>query len=303
MMWGLILAFGLAAFHPPPSFLGDGILPGRSYNPWGPVATRARDRGELPPIPLKPRSEAWDRWGREVLRDGDIVFRLGDTRILWGHFPLSWFIARATGSRFSHVGVVAVEQGRPVVYDCVATGIQRQPFAVWMEDNVGGFGVKRLAVDQRAHIPGVVAFCRRAFASQVPFDFEFSLDDAKLYCSEFVEKAFRSQGLALSEPVRIGDWENLCQFPLTTFSIISGSRFLLEVPISLEQPVYVPGTDRLGIWGSHRLDTVAVTEPNPAQDTARPMPGGLGVRGDAAILYFLCGELRSLRWKLRMLAL
>ena len=56
--------------------------------------------------------QEWDRWGRGHLRDGDLVFRLGDTRILWGYFPLSWFIARATGSRFSHVGLVAVEAER-----------------------------------------------------------------------------------------------------------------------------------------------------------------------------------------------
>ena len=49
----------------------------------------------------------WDRWGQTVLRDGDIVFRLGDARTLGGCFPLSWFIATATGSRYSHTGIVA----------------------------------------------------------------------------------------------------------------------------------------------------------------------------------------------------
>jgi hypothetical protein len=299
LIWLVVL--GVAACHPEPNVLADGVLPARGGNPWGPEATRARALGELPAIPFNSRSEAWDRWGRDVLRDGDLVFRLGDTRILWGYFPLSWFIARATGSRFSHVGVVAVEQDGPVVYDCAATGIQRQPFAIWIGENLGAFGVKRLKLDQRAHIAGALDFCRRAFEAQVPFDFEFSLDDEKLYCIEMVEKAFRSHGLPLSEPVRIGDWENISQFPLSSLSIVIGSRFLLKAPISLEQPVYVPGNDHQGLWGSRRLDTVALVEPNPAQDTARPMPSGLGIRGDASILLSLWVELHPLRRKLHVL--
>jgi hypothetical protein len=237
--------------------------------------------------------EAWDRWGRGKLRDGDVVFRLGDTRVLWGFFPLSRCLARATGSRFSHTGLVAVERGEPVVYDSAASGVQRIPFALWMQENLGAFGVKRLRSERRRHIPDALAFCRRVFEAQVPFDRGFRLDDERLYCVELVEKAFRSAGLPLSEPVRIGDWKNLGQFPLTTLTALGLSSFMLDAPITLDQPVYVPGDDRQGIWASRWLETVAVTEPPPARDTARPMPGGFGVRGDASMLLFVALELRS----------
>ena len=151
----------------------------------------------------------WRDQGRSVLREGDIVFRMGDARALRGMFPLSLFIAKATGSAFSHTGIVAIEDGSPVVYDCSSPGVQRQPFEVWMLDCVGSMGVKRLKPEHRRHIPGVLAFCRKAFERQVPFDYEFHPDDSALYCLELTEKAFRSQGLALSESVRIGDWEHL----------------------------------------------------------------------------------------------
>ena len=62
-------------------------------------------------------------WGASVLREGDIVFRMGDARTLQGMFPLSLFIAKATGSVFSHTGIVAIEEGSPVVYDCSSSGI------------------------------------------------------------------------------------------------------------------------------------------------------------------------------------
>ena len=87
--------------------------------------------------------------------------------------------------------------------------VQRQPFEVWMLDCVGAMGVKRLKPEYRHHIPGVIGYCRSKFEQQVPFDYEFRPDDAALYCVELTEKAFRSQGLVLSQPVRIGDWEHL----------------------------------------------------------------------------------------------
>ena len=59
-----------------------------------------------------------------MLRQGDIVFRLGDARVMHGMVPLSRFIARATGSPFSHTGIVAIEDGSPVVYDCSSLGIR-----------------------------------------------------------------------------------------------------------------------------------------------------------------------------------
>src|SRR3954465_9906716 len=58
-------------------------------NPWGPEATRARPTRAIPPIALTPKMEQWDAWGKAVLRDGDILFRCGDARILFGHFPFS----------------------------------------------------------------------------------------------------------------------------------------------------------------------------------------------------------------------
>ena len=136
-------------------------------------------------------------WGRRVLREGDIVFRLGDARTLRGLFPLSQFIAKASGSPFSHTGIVAVEDGSPVVYACSSAGVERQPFEVWMLDCVGALGVKRLEPEYRRHIPGVIGYCRSKFEQQVPFDYGFHLDDSALYCLEPTEYAFRSQGLAL----------------------------------------------------------------------------------------------------------
>ena len=266
--------------------------PGWTGNFWGPGATRARAAGQLPPLPSNPEMARWRRWGQSVLREGDIVFRLGDARVVRGMVALSRFIARATGSPFSHTGIVAIEDGSPVVYDCSSAGVQRQPFEVWMLDSLGALGVKRLKLEHRKRIGGVIDYCRAAFERQVPFDNGFRMEDDSLYCLELTEKAFRSQGLALSEPVRIGDWEYLASFPLTALLIPPLTGLVLDRPITLEQPVYVPGNERHGVWASTLLEAVFGPAPKVFQDATPGEPGRLNMRGDLDLLVFTFCEVR-----------
>lgn len=293
MLYFIAWLFALATYERVSVEPTDWIQPiGWTGNFWGPAATRARSAGQLPLLPSSPEMVRWQRWGREVLRDGDIVFRLGDARVLRGMAPLSRFIARATGSPFSHTGIVAIEDGAPVVYDCSAAGIQRQPFEVWMLDSLGVLGVKRLKREHRDRIAGVIGYCRTAFERQVPFDFGFRMEDDSLYCLELTEKAFRSQGLALSEHVRIGDWEYLASFPLTAFLIPPVTGVVLGRPITLGQPVYVPGNERHGMWASPLLETVIGPTPKVFQDAVPGEPGRLNLRGDLDLLAFTFCELR-----------
>ncbi len=118
------------------------------------------------------------------------------------------------------------------------------------------------------------------------------MEDDSLYCLELTEKAFRSQGLALSEPVRIGDWEYLASFPLTAFLIPSVSGLMLDRPITLEQPVYVPGNERHGVWASPLLETVFGPAPKVFQDAAPGEPGRLNLKGDLDLLVFTFHEVR-----------
>ncbi|HEU5118962.1 MAG TPA: YiiX/YebB-like N1pC/P60 family cysteine hydrolase [Isosphaeraceae bacterium] len=230
--------------------------PGWVGNPWGPAANEARESGSVPPVPFTPRMRQWDDWGRKNLQDGDIIFRLGDARVLFGYFPFSRFIARASGSHFSHTGVVAIEHGNPYIYDTSKFGVQRQPLSVWLLDNVGSIGVKRLQTKYQDRVPLVLGYCRRVYQAGVPFDYQLGLDDTALYCVEMTEKAFRAASLPLSEPVRLGDMENAHKFigRILVFQYLS--TFTLKRPLSLEQPVFFPGNERHGIWSSPLLKTI-----------------------------------------------
>jgi hypothetical protein len=303
MIWFWLWMLALCDSDRQPREPSDWITPvGWTGNPWGPEATRARLVGQLPPLPDKPELRHWGSWGRRILQDGDIVFRLGDSRMARGIFPLSWFIAKATRSPFSHTGVVAVEDGLPMVYDCSSVGVRRQPFEVWILDCVGSWGVKRLKPEQRGRIPGVLSYCREKFEQQVPFDFAFRLDDSALYCLEMTEKAFRSQGLVLSEPVRIGDWRDLRRYPLTSLAILYCTRLVLDQPITLDQPVYLPGSESEGIWASPALETVVGPAVQGAGSAAQGNSDGFGLSGDTELIAFVAVEMRRsyaslpLRW-------
>ena len=226
------------------------VPPGWKGNPWGPVATAARKSGQLPPIVDTPEMKQWDQWGRAVLKTGDILFRRGDARVLGGFFPFSRFTANVTGSLYSHTGTVVIEDGEPVVYDTTNPSTRRQPFKIWVLDNTGPFGVKRLKAPYRDRIPKVVEYLHDVYQKQVAFDWELSNDDRNLYCLEMTEKAFRHAGLRLSEPVVLHDMERINEFPLcvtgfTTFS-----------PLNLDQAVFFPGNERHGVWSSPYLETV-----------------------------------------------
>jgi hypothetical protein len=289
--WFCCWLMALATYERGPDEATDWMKPPAwTGNFWGPAATRARSAGQLPPLPMTPEMARWGSWGRSILQEGDIVFRMGDSRSFG--FPLSLFIARATGSPFSHTGIVAIEDGALVIYDCSSNGIQRQPFEVWMLDCVGSLGVKRLKPEHRRHIPGVIGFCRKVFEQQVPFDFAFRQDDAELYCLELTEKAFRSRGLILSNPVRIGDWEYLNEFPLTGLAMPYATRLAAGRPITLEQPVYVPGNDREGVWASSLLETVFGPEPKRDHRAAPRQTGGPSLRGDLELAVAMAGDLR-----------
>src|SRR5262249_26069956 len=167
-------------------------------NPWGPAANAARLRGEIPTVPNNPDMVTWEDWGRRHLHDGDILFRMGDARAACGLFPFSRVSAAIAGSRFSHTGIVAFEDGLPVVYDTTPTGPQRQPFPIWLLDPRGSFAVKRPCAAFQHLAPEAAAFCRAVYHAQVPFDFDMRLGDERFYCIELTERAYRHAGLPLS---------------------------------------------------------------------------------------------------------
>lgn len=230
--------------------------PGWQGNYYGPEATKARQEGRMAPIVITPHMARWDGWGRQNLKSGDVVFRMGDARLAHGYFRISRFLAKCSNSRFSHTGIVSIEDGEVVVYDTTRTGVARQPFCVWVLDNVGDFGVRRVKPEYNDAIPKVIAYLHKVYEEQLPFDYELDEDDKVLYCVEMTEKAYRSAGLKLSDPVRLGDMEVATEFPLPLLVLAFASRYQLKHPLTPDSLVYFPGNERHGIWSAKQMMTV-----------------------------------------------
>lgn len=227
-------------------------------NPWGPEANAARVRGEIPTVPNNHPMNSWEAWGRQNLRDGDIVFRMGDARAVLGLFPFSRISAAIADSRFSHSGIIAIEQGEPVVYDTTTTGPQRQPFPIWVLDTRGSIAIKRPVPEYQACTQGALDYCRKVYRAQVPFDFNMKPGDEKLYCIELTEHAYRAAGLPLSQPVRLDHLPRYHEYPVVVRAMKLCTKM---VP---HQKSFVIGNNNIGIWSSPSLELV--------YESSRPAP-------------------------------
>lgn len=125
------------------------------------------------------------------LHDGDLIFQRSQS-------PQCAAITAATGSPYTHVALVFIDDGRPVVYEAVQP-VKRTPLAEWIRRGEGGhFVVKRLkgtsAVDADALRREVEPMLGR------DYDWLFEWCDERLYCSELVWKAYqRGAGIVLAE--------------------------------------------------------------------------------------------------------
>lgn len=153
------------------------------------------------------------RFQNLVLRDGQIIVTEsgGPASMLMSLVPDSFY-------PFSHIGIIAVEQGEAVVYEARGTykATPGTPADDWFLDTNG---IRRLTVEQHLENeeyaavyeppPGtnasdVVAFVRRHYEAQTPFDPYFDHDTAdRLYCAELVHDALVAGGWRGIEPVPI----------------------------------------------------------------------------------------------------
>ncbi|MBW3595751.1 MAG: hypothetical protein KY475_00585 [Planctomycetes bacterium] len=226
----------------------------------------------LPFVGDRQQREAWRAWGRQNLQHGDLIFVMGENRMALGLVNVSKLSAEVAESEFSHVGVIAVEDREPVVYDITSEGALRRPFDRYVTDRrVWWIAVRRLHPSRQACIPAAVEFCRRVHLEDAEFDNAYRLDNRALYCAELVEVTFRGAGQPLSTPVRIRELPGYGNLSPATVRLIEATT-----PLSPDQEVYLPGNNRFGIWSCSWLTTVLekteADSPPPLSQIARLPP-------------------------------
>ena len=136
-------------------------------------------------------------------RNGDVVFQTSRS-------SQSLAIQLATNSPYSHMGIVYVRDGEPLVFEAVQP-VKLTPLSAWIERGEREhFVAKRLRDADSQLTPETL---RRMFAAGEKFtgkdyDLYFEWSDDRIYCSELVWKVFeRGAGIRLGEQQTIADFD------------------------------------------------------------------------------------------------
>ncbi len=177
-----------------------------------------------------------------ALRDGDVIFHTSRS-------SQSVAIQRATGSKYSHMGLIVHRKGRPFVFEAIST-VQFTPLDRWIQRGTGShFVVKRLRNADTLLTPKALEKLRSAagrFAGR-PYDLAFGWSDDRIYCSELVWKAYdRALGLQLGRLQKVRD------FDLSDPAVRAKMRERYGNDIPLDEPVISP----VAMFASSLLVTV-----------------------------------------------
>ena len=178
-----------------------------------------------------------------TLQDGDIVFQTSRS-------SQSVAVQRATGSPYSHMGVVFHRGGKPFVFEAVST-VRHTPLDEWIARGVGRhFVAKRLREADVLLTPVALERLRLAASrfSGRPYDLVFGWSDDHVYCSELVWKAY-DRGLN----IQVGELQKVRDFNLSDPAVRAKMRERYGAHVPLEETVISP----VSMFQSPLLVTVA----------------------------------------------
>lgn len=131
-----------------------------------------------------------------MLHDGDIVFQ--QTGGEQGRA-----VQLATGSPWTHVGVLFKEEDHWMVYEAVGP-VVNTPFEEWVSHGAEGAWVAKRWVDADEQPPNTLRSALMKAGARfhgLPYDLQFRWDDERIYCSELVWKMYaEGAGVRLCEP-------------------------------------------------------------------------------------------------------
>jgi hypothetical protein len=131
---------------------------------------------------------------------GDVIFQTTRGR-------LATVVATATASKYTHVGMVIVKNGKPYVIEARNRGVKMRPLHKFTEAGFGkNFSVLRINYGLSDEEKRKLANEARSHLGK-KYDSKFRWDDKKLYCSELVYKSYKNAlGLELNTTEKLGDF-------------------------------------------------------------------------------------------------
>jgi len=176
------------------------------------------------------------------VQEGDVIFQTSRS-------SQSLAIQLATGSRYSHMGIVLFQAGKPYVFEAAAT-VRYTPLQAWIHRGEGQhYVVKRLRSSAANLSPAAIKKLHavaHTFEGR-PYDLTFEWSDQRIYCSELVWKIYdRALGL------QIGTLQHLRDFNFRAPAVQQKLRERYHDKIPLDEQVISP----VAMYDSPLLTTV-----------------------------------------------
>lgn len=177
-----------------------------------------------------------------VPRNGDLVFQVSPS-------SQSRAIQLATGSKYSHMGIVYLNERGPEVLEAVGP-VRIIPLDQWIAQGVDGhYAVKRLKTAGAKMTPQTLERMHetgREFIGK-PYDWTFEWSDDRMYCSELVWKIYKR-----GAGIEIGPRRRMREFDLSHPAVKAKLRERYGDAVPLDEWVVSPGD----MFASDRLVTV-----------------------------------------------
>ncbi len=176
------------------------------------------------------------------LKDGDIIFQINQS-------GQGKAIQLATHSKYTHCGIVFMENGNPIVYEAVQP-VKKTPLAEWMKHGENNFfEVKRLKGSATNVTADVITKMKNKYKEfdGKNYDLYFGWSDEKIYCSELVWKIYKE-----ATGLEVGKLQKLKEFDLTHPAVKAKLKERYGNTIPYEEMVISPAA----IYESELLETV-----------------------------------------------
>lgn len=142
-------------------------------------------------IPARAAGLAFDDF-----RQGDLIFQETNGR-------QSIAVKAAAGSPYTHMGIVRITGGGPVVIEAGRTVTETEIEAFVARGKDGRFSVYRMGSLSEAKAHEVIEAAYKDMGK--PYDLYFRLDDDAIYCSELPFRAFKAAGVPIGTVEKVGD--------------------------------------------------------------------------------------------------
>lgn len=187
------------------------------------------------------------------LENGDLLFVTAKDSGLSG--AINNVTQKEENTSFDHIGILKIEKGKAyVLHSAPKGGSQKQTlenFSNEQHSEGQKIVVYRLKSEFQNAVPNALNKAEAMLGK--PYNFNYILDENSYYCSDFIERSFRDNGIFRLEPMTFID-------PKTGKTNTFWAKFYAEKGLSV--PEGEPGCNPNGLASSEKLFRVKVLKFN-----------------------------------------